>query len=97
VLLDLRVRQAGAEEAAPGRFEEGGLQGGAAQAGQDPGDDVAGQVAGPGERLRVVEGLLDGVVAGADAYGGAFAAVDGEDGGGQSQVLQGPAAVGCRG
>lgn len=89
VLFDLGVRQAPAEEPAPGRFEEGGLQGGAAQAGQDAGYDVAGQITGPGERLRVVQGLLDGVVAGADPYGGALTAVDREDGGGQPQVLQG--------
>lgn len=83
------MRQARAEEPAPGRFEESGLQCGAAQAEQDPGDDVPGQVTRPGERLRVVQGLFDGVVAGADAYGGALTAVDGEDGGGQPQVLQG--------
>lgn len=88
-LLDLGMRQARAEEPAPGRFEESGLQCGVAQAGQDPGDDVPGQVTRPGERLRVVQGLFDGVVAGADAYGGALTAVDGEDGGGQPQVLQG--------
>ncbi|MEU9667741.1 hypothetical protein AB0E25_19505 [Streptomyces bobili] len=84
------MRHARAEEPAPGRFEESGLLCGAAQAGQGPGDDVPGQVTGPGERLRVVQGLsFDGVVAGADAYGGALTAVDGEDGGGQPQVLQG--------
>lgn len=88
-LLDIGMRQARAEEPAPGRFEESGLQRGVAQAGQDPGDDVPGQVTRPGERLRVVQGLFDGVVAGADAYGGALTAVDGEDGGGQPQVLQG--------